>query len=121
MPQYFIRFPTKTMRPMAMPMLAADPERYRPFESTSQDQILITDLSDDQRYAVEQNGAKVYDDVQFYPVAMAQNPFRLPGQDWEYWERAVARPSDLALMAPAKLSLDVRSGSRSLKAVGFAY
>jgi subtilisin family serine protease len=85
---------------MAMPMLAADPERYRPFESVSQAQILIADLSDDQRYAAEQNGAKVYEDVQFYPTAAAQNPFQLPGQDLAYWERAAARPSDLALMAP---------------------
>lgn len=100
MPQYFIRFPSETMRPMAMPMLAADPERFRSFESRSQDQILIADLSDDQRYAAEKNGAKVYNDVQFYPVAVAKNPFQLPGQDWEYWERAVARPSDLALLAP---------------------
>jgi subtilisin family serine protease len=85
---------------MAMPMLAADPERYRSFESASHDQILIADLSDDQRYAAEQNGAKVYEDVQFYPASVAQNPFQLPGQDWAYWERATTRPSDLALMAP---------------------
>ena len=104
MPQYFIRFPSETMRPMAMPMLAADPERYRPFESVSQNQILIADLSDDQRYAAEQNGAKVYEDVQFYPTA-AQNPFQLPGQDLAYWERASAGPSELALMAPASRSL----------------
>jgi len=100
MPQYFIRFPSETMRPMAMPMLSADPERYRAFESASQDQILIADLSDDQRYAVEQNGAKVYEDVQFYPTGMVGNPFQLPGQDRDYWERAVTQPSDLALMTP---------------------
>jgi subtilisin family serine protease len=82
-------------------MLAADPERFRPFESVAHDQILIADLSDDQRYAAEQNGAQIYDDVQFYPVAQMTNPFKLPGQDWEYWERAIARPSDLALLAPA--------------------
>ena len=100
MPQYFIRFPSENMRPMAMPMLSADPERYRSFESASQEQILIADLSDDQRYAAEQNGAKIYEDVQFYPVAKFQNPFQLPGQSYEYWKRAVVCPSDLALMAP---------------------
>lgn len=101
MPQYFIRFPSETMRPMAMPMLAADPERFRAYESTSQDQILIADLSDDQRHAAEANGAKVYEDVQFYPVVGVKNPFRLPGPDLDYWERAVAQPSELALMSPA--------------------
>ena len=101
MPQYFIRFPSETMRPMAMPMLAADPERFRAFEAASHDQILIADLSDDQRQAAEKNGAKVYEDVQFYPVAPDANPFQLPGQDLEYWERATAHPSDLALLAPA--------------------
>lgn len=101
MPQYFVRFPSETMRPMAMPMLAADPERYRPFEAMNQEQILIADLSDDQRYAAEQNGAKVYDDVQFYPAAAIQNPFQLAGQGWAFWERSVASPAALAVMAPA--------------------
>ncbi len=75
MVQCFVRFPSETMRPAAMPVLAADPERFRPFESTSHDQILIADLSDDQRYAAGQNGAKVYEDVQFYPVPVPGNPF----------------------------------------------
>jgi serine protease AprX len=101
MPQYFVRFPSETIRPMAMTTLSADPERFRPFEAASQSQILIADLSDDQRYAAEQNGAKIYDDVQFHPVAPIDNPFQLPGQDLEYWERATAHPSDLALLAPA--------------------
>src|SRR5207237_362622 len=70
MPQYFVRFPSETMRPAAMPMLAADPERFRPFESETHDQILIADLSDDQRHAAEQNGAQVYEDVQFYPTTV---------------------------------------------------
>jgi subtilisin family serine protease len=122
MPQYFIRFPSETMRPLAMPMLAADPERYRPFESASQNQILIADLSDDQRHAVEQNGAKVYEDVQFYPTIT--NPFQLPGGDWAYWERAVASPSALALLAPAaatwqtKTMVDVMNHINAPKAWG---
>ena len=98
MPQYFVRFPSETMRPLAMPMLSADPERYRAFESATQDQILIADLSDDQRHAAEQNGAKVYEDVQFYPTV---NPFQLAGVDLAYWERSVAQPSGLALLSPA--------------------
>jgi subtilisin family serine protease len=89
------------MRPAAMPMLNADPERFRSFESASNDQILIADLSDDQRYAAEQNGAKVYEDVQFYPVAPIDNPLSLPGVDPQYWRRAMARPAALAQMAPA--------------------
>ncbi|MDY3563515.1 S8 family serine peptidase [Gemmata sp. JC673] len=100
MPQYFVRFPSETMRPMAMPMLAADPERYRPFEALTQDQILIADLSDEQRKAAESNGATVYEDVQFHPVG-PPNPLLPAGLNYAYWERAVARPSDLALMAPA--------------------
>ena len=100
MPQYFVRFPSESMRPMAMPMLSADPERYRSFESASHDQILIADLSDDQRYAAEQNGAKIYEDVQFYPMPIPTNPFQLPGQNNNYWERAIAQPSDLALLSP---------------------
>lgn len=100
MPQYFIRFPSEAMRPMAMPMLEADPERYRPFESRSHNQVLIADLSDDQRYAAEQNGARVYEDVQFYPAVALENPFMPPGRDWAYWERATAGPADLAAMAP---------------------
>jgi subtilisin family serine protease len=101
MPQYFVRFPSETMRPRAMTMLAADPERYRGFESASNEQILIADLSDDQRQAAESNGAKVYEDVQFYPTGLVPNPLQLPGRNWQYWERAVARPSDLALLVPA--------------------
>jgi serine protease AprX len=101
MTQYFVRFPSETMRPMAMPMLAADPERYRAFESATNDQVLIADLSDDQRHAAEQNGAKIYEDVQFYPAVAITNPFRPSGQDWAYWERAIANPSELALLAPA--------------------
>lgn len=101
MAQYFVRFPSETMRPLAMPMLSADPERFRPFAASTDDQILIADLSDDQRYAAEKNGAKVYDDVQFYPAAAVANPLELQGQDWRYWEQAVAHPSELALMAPA--------------------
>ena len=99
MPQYFVRFPSETMRPLAMPMLSADPERYRPFESASQDQILIADLSDDQRHAAEQNGAKVYEDVQFYPTRGTRSSS--PGQDLAYWERAVASPSALAADGPS--------------------
>src|SRR5262245_27667757 len=101
MPQYFVRFPHETMRPAAMPMLAADPERYRPFESDTHDQVLIADLSDDQRQAAEQNGATVYEDVQFYPTPVLANPFGFLGPNWAYWEKAVARPSELAMMAPA--------------------
>ncbi len=100
MPQLFVRFPSEAMRPEAMPMLAADPERYRPFEAATHDQILIADLSDDQRQAAERNGATVYEDVQFRPVGHP-NPFLAPGDDWAYWERAAARPADLAVMAPA--------------------
>lgn len=109
MPQYFVRFPSETMRPMAMPMLAADPERYRPFESASQDQILIADLSDDQRYAAEQNGAKVYEDVQFYPTAALGNPFLPAGEDRAYWERAIASPAALAVMAPASATWQTKT------------
>jgi subtilisin family serine protease len=83
-----------------MPMLAADPERFRPFESESHEQILIADLSDDQRNAAEQNGAKVYEDIQFYPTPLIPNPLQLQGQSWRYWETAAAQPSVLAALAP---------------------
>jgi subtilisin family serine protease len=116
-PQYFIRFPSVTMRPMAMPMLSADPERFRPFESVSHDEILIADLSDDQRKAAEQNGATVYEDVQFYPTAFSGNPFQPPGQNWAYWERAVARPSDLAMMAPAVATWQTKTMADVMKHV----
>jgi serine protease AprX len=101
MPQYFVRFPRETMRPAAMPMLAADPERFRPFESATHDQILIADLSDDQRHAAEQNGAKVYEDIQFYPTAQTPNPFQLRKANWMFWEGSAAHPSALAVLSPA--------------------
>ncbi len=101
MPQYFVRFPSNTMRAAAMPMLAADPERFRPSESESHDQILIADLSDDQRHAAERNGAKIYEDLQFYPTPLTPNPFQLHDQNWRYWETAASHPSVLAALTPA--------------------
>jgi subtilisin family serine protease len=101
MTQYFIRFPTKSMRPEALPMLDADPERFRPFAVQTHDQVLIADLSDDQRHAAEQNGAEVYEDIQFYPTAHQASPFHLHGHDWKYWETAAAQPSVLAAISPA--------------------
>src|SRR5207253_719457 len=105
MPQYFVRFPSETMRPAAMPMLSADPERFRPFAPETHDQVLIADLSDDQRHAAEQNGAQVYEDVQFYPTAAPavapENPFHVHGRNWMYWEAAASQPSALAALAPA--------------------
>src|SRR5262249_5331281 len=43
----------------------------------------------------------VYEDVQFYPTPVLGNPFGFLGPNWAYWEKAVARPSELAMMAPA--------------------
>jgi len=90
------------MRPMAMPMLAADPERFRGFEASTHSRVLIADLSDDQRQAAEKNGAKVYEDVQFYPAVGASNPLEFA--EHAYWERAVINPSILAGLSPAAAS-----------------
>ena len=117
MPQYFVRFPNESMRPMAMPMMSADPERFRAFESTSENHVLIADLSDDQRQAAETNGATVYEDVQFYPVgpAFAGNPFQVAGADYAYWERASAHPSDLAALAPAAATWQTKTMADVMK------
>jgi serine protease AprX len=100
MAQVFVRFPSESMRPAAQPMLDADPERFRPFSSETHNQVLIADLSDEQRHAAEQNGAKVYEDVQFYPTPMAGNPFEFRNEKWAYWETARSSPAALALLAP---------------------
>eukprot|EP01036_Dinobryon_divergens_P044410 gene44409-59261_t len=84
---------------MARPMLSADPGRFRPFEAASDGQILIADLTDRERLDAERNGLEVFSDVQFHPV-QERNFFRPPGQNWDYWDRATAPPSELALMAP---------------------
>jgi serine protease AprX len=101
MPQYFVRFPSETMRPAAMLMFDADPERFRAFRSQAHDQILIADISEEQRFAAEKNGAKVYEDIQFYPTPVQPDLFHLHGRSWAYWEVATAHPSALATLAPS--------------------
>lgn len=102
MPQYFVRFPHSGLRDAAQPMLNADPERFRPYSTETHETILIADLSDEQRQAAERNGAKVYEDIQFYPTAAPANPFEFRGPNWAYWESACTAPSALALLAPAE-------------------
>lgn len=100
MTQYFVKFPSSTLRKEARPMLDADPERFRPFYTETHETVMIADLSDEQRTAAEQNGAKVYQDVQFYVTA--QDPLEFRGESWAYWEKsrgAVPTFAD-ALMAP---------------------
>jgi hypothetical protein len=102
MPTYFVRFPDGTFRPLAQPMLAADPERFRSHSAETNETVLIADLSDEQRQAAERNGAKVYEDIQFYPTPLPGNPldpFLTP--NYAYWETASAAPAALALMTPA--------------------
>ena len=71
-------------------MLNADLERFCPFESSTNAQVLLSDLSEDQRYAAEKNGVKVYEDVQFYLVCPLENPFSEQGVEMENWNSAVA-------------------------------
>ena len=101
MSQYFVRFPTESMRPAAQPKLNADTERFRPFSAETHETILIADLSDEQRKAAESNGAKVYEDIQFEPTPIPANPFEFRGANWAYWENARSSPAALALLAPA--------------------
>src|SRR5262249_4132751 len=77
------------------------PERFRPFYTETHESVLIADLSDEQRQAAEKNGAKVYEDVQFYPTPLPGNPFEFRGPNWAYWETARSSPSALAMLAPA--------------------
>jgi serine protease AprX len=100
-PQYFVRFPSETLRPKAMPMLALDVERYRPFPADTDAQVLIADLTDEERKAAESNGATVYEDIQFRPASFSSNPFVRPNQDWAYWQWTGPAPPELAAMASA--------------------
>ncbi len=96
----FVRFPQQDMRVAAQPMLNADPERFRPFNAETHERVLVADLSDEQRRAAERNGAEVFEDIQFQPTPLPNNPLEFRNPNWAYWEAATA-PVSLALMAPA--------------------
>src|SRR5262249_39756198 len=101
MPQYFVRFPDPTLRAAAQPMLNSDPERFRPFYTESHENVLIADLSDEQRQAAAKNGATAHEDVQVYPLPLPRHPCEFRGRNWAYWETARSSPSALAMLAPA--------------------
>jgi hypothetical protein len=104
MPQYFVAFPDPMMRMAAQPMVNANPERFRPFNAETHETIMIADLSEEERQAAIQNGAEVFEDIQFEPVPLPGNPLEYRNQNWAYWETASQAPVDLALLQPAAAS-----------------
>lgn len=105
MPRYFVKFPEPTMRMDATVMLDADHERYRPHYSEIHDRVVVADLSDEHRKAAEKNGAKIYEDIQFYPTS-GINPFEFRNPSFAYWDAAADVPA-AAPFGPGAAALPV--------------
>lgn len=102
MARYFVKFDDPAMRRKARPMLDADPERFEPYFPQSAPhapQILIADLSDEERKAAEANGATIYEDIQFYTTFPIRGPFEFRNPGWAYWELRSAVQEDVPVAA----------------------
>ncbi len=92
MARVFVRFAQEQMAESAHVLLAAETTRYQPFlpmgSTGATHGVMIADLTEQERRAAERNGATVYEDIRFEPVAAVQpfNPFEFRGAGWKYWE-----------------------------------
>jgi serine protease AprX len=119
MAKYFVRFPSAQLRTEARPMLQLEAARMQPFFPGYREdakKVLIADLSDEERKTAEQNGAEIYEDVQFYPVG---NPLEFPPASARYWEKNAAGAAAPMLAPPpwmTKTQNDVMSQIRAPQA-----
>jgi len=86
MSRVFVRFPEAGMLEAVRPFLNRNGESkapYYPRYADSARNLLVADLSEEERYNAEKMGARVYPDVQFYHF---DNPIEFPPRSLRYWE-----------------------------------